>query len=80
MTRRTDRYERKHRRTHRHPEVVAQMANANFDTRMSLSAAMGFLRCVHGGTFPCPLCGACKGERNDAEWEADFATPEEAKE
>lgn len=53
-----DRYERKHRRTSKHPECVAMMANANFDRCFSLSAAMGLLRCIHGNEFPCAQCKA----------------------
>jgi hypothetical protein len=36
-----DRYERKHRRTHKHPESIAMMAGANFDAVPSLAEAMG---------------------------------------
>lgn len=53
-----DRYERKHRRTARHPESVAFMESADMDNTMSLAAAMGQLRCIHAGRFPCPQCTA----------------------
>lgn len=36
-----DKYERKHRRTWRHPDCVEMMANANFDAVPPLSVAMG---------------------------------------
>jgi hypothetical protein len=36
-----DRYERKHRRTARHPECVRMMADADFDAVPSLAEAMG---------------------------------------
>lgn len=36
-----DKAERKHRRTRRHPECVATMANADFDAVPPLSVAMG---------------------------------------
>ena len=36
-----DRYERKHRRTRRHPEAVAFMASADFDAVPPLAEAMG---------------------------------------
>lgn len=36
-----DRYERKHRRTHRHLEAVAFMASANYNAVPSLSEALG---------------------------------------
>lgn len=36
-----DRYERKHRKTHKNPEAMTTMANANFDAVPSLAEAMG---------------------------------------
>jgi hypothetical protein len=36
-----DRYEREHRRTHRHPACVEMMAGANFEAAPSLAEAMG---------------------------------------
>ena len=51
-----DKKERRHRRTARHPESIRVMADARFKGDYSLSAAMGLLRCVHGGTFPCAQC------------------------
>lgn len=39
-------------------DSVEMMANADFETTQSLSAAMGLLRCIHGCEFPCAQCVA----------------------
>ena len=79
-----DKHERKHRKTWRHPEAVAFMASGDFDSAMSLSAAMGLRRCVHGETFPCEQCNANRrwnevatGKKlTDAEFEREYCKPE----
>jgi hypothetical protein len=76
--------ERRHRRTHRHPECVKVMAQANLETSFSLAAAMGLERCLHGGTFPCLQCHANRrwneaatGQRlTDSEFETEYTAQE----
>lgn len=38
------------------------MAEADFDSSMSLAAAMGLRRCIHGARFPCAQCRASRSQ------------------
>jgi len=58
-----DRYERRHRKTHRNADCVEAMSNADFDAVPPLAEAMGLtppagLTCVHAEQGLCPQCQA----------------------
>jgi hypothetical protein len=77
--------ERRHRKTWRNAASIEIMANADFDTGLSLSAAMGLLRCIHGEEFPCCQCKAnrawneasARKKMTEAEFEALYTIQEE---
>ncbi len=82
-----DRYERKHRRTCKHPDAIAMVANADFSRVPPLAEAMGLesLRCIHGGLFPCQQCVsnrrwnecATKTRLSEVDFELIYAQPVE---
>lgn len=67
---------------------VAMVAEARPEEHLSLPAAMGLLRCVHGGEFPCGQCQANRGWNEQAtghrltegEFERRYAMPFSAQE
>lgn len=75
-------HERKHRRTAAHPESVTFMASADYERVVSLSAAMGLVRCIHGEVFPCAQCVSNRKWNegagivlSEAEFERRYAQP-----